>query len=200
VDDYSGGNFVLGFEVEELDALDASADVRMDLVSMRMILPNWLMTRSSLVSSTRLMPVTFPILRAVFKTEFPKWESLKNKSGKVACFSSPNPDRQLTSFHQQSTTTSPRKHHVLPPVFAKIPSKNEVPPPPKNYRKHPLLKQGFGSRGDDHSGSHSVLIRDTEDLGATNSRKFSDDGECSKNVPKSKATKFLRRKPLRLRF
>ena len=35
---------------------------RMDLVSMRMILPNWLMTMSSLVSSTRLMPETLPTL------------------------------------------------------------------------------------------------------------------------------------------
>jgi hypothetical protein len=31
---------------------------RMDLVLMRMILPNWLMTVNPPVSSTRLMPVT----------------------------------------------------------------------------------------------------------------------------------------------
>jgi hypothetical protein len=49
----------------------------------------------------------------------------------VACFSSPKTDRQLTSFHHQSTTTSPSKHHVLPPAFAKTPSKDKVPPPPK---------------------------------------------------------------------
>jgi hypothetical protein len=55
------------------------------------------------------------------KAEFPKWESLKNESGKVACFSSPTNDRQLTSFHQQSTTNSPAKNHVLTPVFAKTP-------------------------------------------------------------------------------
>jgi hypothetical protein len=55
---------------------------------------------------------------------FPKWESLKNKSRKVACFSSPKNDRQLTSFHQQSTTNSPSKNHVLHIVFAKTPSKN----------------------------------------------------------------------------
>ena len=73
-DDHGGGYFVLGFEFEELDALVLRPAARMDLVSMRMILPNWLMTMSSVVSSTRLM-VTFPILRAVFKTEFPKWES-----------------------------------------------------------------------------------------------------------------------------
>ena len=35
------------------------------------------------------MPVTLPILRAVFKTEFPKWESLKNKSGKSGMFFEP---------------------------------------------------------------------------------------------------------------
>src|ERR1700755_1518991 len=46
---------------------------------------------------------------------------------KVACFSNPETDRQLPSFHQQSTTNSPPKHHVQPPVFAKTPSKNKVP-------------------------------------------------------------------------
>jgi hypothetical protein len=87
-DDY-GGYFVLGFEVEELDALVLRPAARMGLVSMRMILPNWLMTMSSLVSSTRLMPVIFPILQAVLKIEFPKWESLKNKSGKSGMFFEP---------------------------------------------------------------------------------------------------------------
>ncbi len=62
---------------------------RMDLVSMRMILPNWLMTMSSLVSSTRLMPMTLPTSGVVFKTEFPEWESLKNKSGKSGMFFEP---------------------------------------------------------------------------------------------------------------
>src|SRR5438270_13508332 len=56
--------------------------------------------------------------------QIPKWESLKNKSGKVACFSSSKNDRQLTSFHQRSTTNSPAKNHVLHHVFAKTPSKN----------------------------------------------------------------------------
>src|SRR6266481_2584869 len=62
---------------------------------------------------------------------FPKWESLKNKSGKVACFSSQKNDRQLTSFYQQSTTNSPSKNHVLHPVFAKTPSKKGVNQPRK---------------------------------------------------------------------
>jgi hypothetical protein len=39
----------------------------------------------------------------------------------VACFSHPKSDRQLTSFHQQSTTNSPPKNHVLSPIFAKNP-------------------------------------------------------------------------------
>jgi hypothetical protein len=116
----------------------------MDLVSMRMILPNWLVTMSSLVSSTRLMPVTFPILRAVFKTEFPKWESFKNKSGKVACFSSPKNDHQLTTFspaiHHKFTT----KNHVLIPVFAKTPSKNEIPPSPRKILRNISSSAGFG--------------------------------------------------------
>jgi hypothetical protein len=45
---------------------------------------------------------------------------------KVACFSSLKNDRQLTSFHQQSTTNSPSKNRVLHPVFAKTPSKSGV--------------------------------------------------------------------------
>jgi hypothetical protein len=53
--------------------------------------------------------------------------------GKVACFSSPKNDRQLTSFHQQSTTNSPSKNHVLHPVFAKTHSKNAGSPALKKY-------------------------------------------------------------------
>jgi hypothetical protein len=66
---------------------------------------------------------------------------------KVACFSSPKTDRQLPSFHQQSTTTSPQKHHILPPVFAKTPSKNKVPPPQKITAEAPLFGRGFGFFG-----------------------------------------------------
>jgi hypothetical protein len=54
---------------------------------------------------------------------------------KVADFSNPKSGRQLTSFHQQSTTNSPSKNHVLHPVFAKTPSKNGVNQPRKNYCK-----------------------------------------------------------------
>jgi hypothetical protein len=64
---------------------------------------------------------------------FPKWESLKNKFRKVASFSSLKSDHQRTSFHQQSTTNSPSKNHVLHPVFAKTPSKNAGCPAPKKY-------------------------------------------------------------------
>ena len=112
----------------------------MDLVSMRMILRTADDHElAGLIDEVdELMPVTLPILRAVFKTEFPKWESFKNKSGKSECFLSPKIDPQLTSFHQQSTTNSPPKNHVQPPVFAKTPSKNKVPPPPKkNTAKSP---------------------------------------------------------------
>jgi hypothetical protein len=41
-------------------------EARTDLVSMRMILPNWLMTMSSLVSSTRLLLETLPTLEVAF--------------------------------------------------------------------------------------------------------------------------------------
>jgi hypothetical protein len=51
-------------------------------VPMLMILLSWLMAMRSLVSSTRVTPVTLQILRAVFKTECPKWDSRRNKSGK----------------------------------------------------------------------------------------------------------------------
>jgi hypothetical protein len=75
-------------------------------------------------------------LRVKARTAFPKWEFLKNKSGKSGMFSSLKNDRQLTSFHQQSTTNSPSKNHVLHCVFSKTPSKNEVKPASeKNYRK-----------------------------------------------------------------
>jgi hypothetical protein len=37
----------------------------------------------------------------------------------------------LPAFHQQSTTNSPSKNHVLHTVFAKTPSKNEVSLPRK---------------------------------------------------------------------
>jgi hypothetical protein len=37
-----------------------------------MILPNWLMTISSLVSSTRLMPVTLPDLASGLQDQIPK--------------------------------------------------------------------------------------------------------------------------------
>jgi hypothetical protein len=42
----------------------------------------------------------------------------------VACFSRPKSDRQQTTIHHDSTTNSPAKNHVPPPVFAKTPSKN----------------------------------------------------------------------------
>jgi hypothetical protein len=54
---------------------------------------------------------------------------------KVKYCSSPKTDHQLASFHQQSTTTSPPKNHIQPPVFAKTPSKNPVPPPQKLSKK-----------------------------------------------------------------
>ena len=40
---------------------------------------------------------------------------------------------------------------------------------------------------------HFVLVFEVEDLGVPNPRKLSDNGECSRDVPKSIATKFLRR-------
>jgi hypothetical protein len=48
--------------------------------------------------------------------------TLKINPEKVAYFLSPKNDRQLTTFHQQSTTNSPSKNHVLRLVFAKTPA------------------------------------------------------------------------------
>jgi hypothetical protein len=162
---------------------------RMDLAPMRMILPNWLMTMSSLVSSTRLMPVTFPILRAVFKTEFQNGNPSKINPEKVACFSSPNPDHQLTSFHQQSTTTSPQKNHIQTPVFAKTPSKNKLPPPPKTTAKHPSSGGVLAPSGDD-GGSYFVRVLELEDLGGAQPAQALRPRRMARNVPEPKARKF----------
>jgi hypothetical protein len=85
---------------------------------------------------------------------------------KVACFSSSNTDLQLPSFHQQSTTTSPPKNHIQPPVFAKTPSKNKVPPLPKIIAKAPPLRAGFWLLRGNDDGGHFVLVFEVEDLGA----------------------------------
>ena len=90
---------------------------------MRIILPNWLITISSLVSSTRLMPVTLTSLRAVFNTGIPKMESLKNKSGKSSMFFEP---RKLIVNLPASTSNPPQLHHqntrFYHPFFAKTPA------------------------------------------------------------------------------
>ena len=154
---------------------------------------------SPLVSSTRLMPVTFPTLRAVFRPNSQNGNPSKINPEKVACFSSPNPDHQLPSFHQQSTTTSPPKHHIQPPVFAKTPAKTGSHHPQKIAAKHPILKQDFGPVGDDYNANHSVLIPEIEDLGAPNPRKVSDYGERPRRS-QAPATKFVWRTPFRLRL
>jgi hypothetical protein len=105
---------------------------RMDLVSMRMILPNCLMTISSPVSSTRLMPMTSPISRAVFKTEFPKRESLKNKSGKSGVFFDPE---KPPSTHHVFTSNPPQIHHKKP-----RPNHPFLPKPPAKTGSHHLKK------------------------------------------------------------
>jgi hypothetical protein len=117
---------------------------------------------------------------------------------KVARFSSPNPDRQLTSFHQQSTTNSPSKNHVLPPVFAKTPSKNEGPTTPqKILQKRPSSSRVLASSGED-DGGHFVLVFEVEDRGATNPLKLSDYGECARDVPKKPVHEVSLENQLRL--
>jgi hypothetical protein len=54
----------------------------------------------------------------------------KNKLRNLSHLPSPKSDRQLTTFTTQLTTTSPQKHHVLPPVSAETPVKTPLPPQP----------------------------------------------------------------------
>jgi hypothetical protein len=65
----------------------------------------------------------------------------------------------LPAFHQQPTTNSPAKNHVLHPVFAKTPSKNgENPRQKKLLQKRSLFRLGLGFvGGDDYGGGHFVL-------------------------------------------
>ena len=67
------------------------------------------------------------------KPTFPEWNSSRINFAKVAYFSSLENDRQRTTFHQQSTTNSPAKNHVLYTVFCQNPSKNAGYPARKKY-------------------------------------------------------------------
>jgi hypothetical protein len=71
-DDDGGRYFVLGFDVEELNALDPATGGADGFGVDADDLAELLMTMSSLASSTRLMPVTLPTLGVAFKTKFPK--------------------------------------------------------------------------------------------------------------------------------
>jgi hypothetical protein len=66
---------------------------------------------------------------------------------KVACFSSPKNDRQLTSFHQRSTTNSPSKTTFCTPFLPKPLQKHQLSSLEKNYCKSgPLLRGGEAQR------------------------------------------------------
>ena len=76
----------------------------------------------------------------------------------MACFSSPKTDCQLPSFHQQSTTTSPPKNHVQPPVFCQNPQQKQDPTiAKKKPEKAPLFEQVLRLSGDDCGGDHFVI-------------------------------------------
>jgi hypothetical protein len=197
-DDYGGGYFVLGFEVEELDALGTAAGgadgFGVDADDLAELADDHEL--AGLVDEVDASDLAD--LGAVFKTEFPKWESLKNKSGKSGMFSSPKTDRKLPSFHQQSTTTSPPKHHVLPPVFAKNPGKNTVPPPQKKLlQKRPSSSSVSASSGDD-DGGHFVLVFKVEDLDAATRANSPTTENAPGMFQNPSATKFLWRKQLGL--
>jgi hypothetical protein len=65
----------------------------------------------------------------------PKTGITKINPESVAYFWRLESDRQLTSFHQHSTTNSPSKNYVLPPVFAKNPCKKAKPASQKIIQK-----------------------------------------------------------------
>jgi hypothetical protein len=72
---------------------------------------------------------------------------------KVANFSSPKSDRQLTSFYQQPTTNSPSKNHVLHPRFCQNTQQNGVN---KHQKKLPQ------KRLTDHSRQAAFQYRSTK--------------------------------------
>jgi hypothetical protein len=118
---------------------------------------------------------------------------------KVACFSSPKTDRKLPSFHQESTTTSPPKNHIQPPVFAKTPSKNKVPPPKEITAKGSLFQARFWLLRGDDGGRYFVLVFEVEGPRRRPTRANSPPTENAPGMSHNpSATKFLRRTQLRL--
>ncbi len=61
------GHLVVVFEIQQADALRGAAGGANGLVSMRMILPNWLMTISSEVSLTSRIDAVLPTLGVAFR-------------------------------------------------------------------------------------------------------------------------------------
>jgi hypothetical protein len=55
----------------------------------------------------------------------------------------------LPAFHQQSTTNSPSKNHVLHPVFAKTPAKTGKPARKKLLQKRSLFDPQAVTPNDD---------------------------------------------------
>jgi hypothetical protein len=103
---------------------------------------------------------------------------VKINPDKVENLSSRKSDRQHTTFHQQSTTNSPSKNHVLHPVFAKSPSKDDhSPAPEKLLQKRSLFGLGFGFfGGDDDGGGYFVLVFEVEQLDALGAAAGGADG------------------------
>jgi hypothetical protein len=118
----------------------------------------------------------------------------KINPGKVACFSSPNPDHQLPSFYQQSTTTSPPKHHVQPPVFAKTPSKNKVPPAQKITAEAPLFEQDFGFFGGMTTAATLYWVFEVADPGAAPTRANSPTTENAPGMSQNPSAQSFSRK------
>jgi hypothetical protein len=54
---------------------------------------------------------------------------------KLENFQTPESVRQLTTIHQQSTTTSPQKNHIKNALLRKTPCKNASPPRNKKNPK-----------------------------------------------------------------
>jgi hypothetical protein len=127
----------------------------------------------------------------VFKTEFPKWESLKNKSGKSVLFFEPETrpsTHQLSPpIHHNFTTKKPRSTTR----FCQNPQqKRGSTTPPKNPQKRPSSGKVLAPSGEDDGGDHCVPVFELEGPGAAQPTQLSDYGERSMDVLKPSATKF----------
>jgi hypothetical protein len=92
----------------------------------------------------------------VFKAEFPKWESLKNKSGKSGMFFEPKTDRQPSqlspAIHHNFTAKKPRSTTR----FCQNPQQKRSPTTPKKLLQSIPSSGGVLAPSGDGGGSYFV--------------------------------------------